>query len=38
MGLFDFLKGPDIAVGLEGYRTTPGAVLMDVAAAEGKYK
>ena len=32
MGFFDFLKGPDINAGVEEYRNTPGAVLLDVRA------
>ena len=30
MGLFDFLKGPDIDQGVEEFRKTSGAVLLDV--------
>ena len=30
MGFFDFLKTPDIHQGLERFRATPGAVLLDV--------
>ncbi len=30
MGLFDFLMGPDINAGVEAYKQTPGAVLLDV--------
>jgi len=30
MGIFDFLKQPDINRGVEEYRQTPGAVLVDV--------
>ena len=30
MGLFDFMKKPDIKAGLEKYKTSPGAVLLDV--------
>ena len=30
MGLFDFLKTPDINQGLREYHATPGAVLLDV--------
>lgn len=30
MGLFDFLKGPDIQQGVREYGETPGAVLLDV--------
>ena len=30
MGIFDFLKAPDINQGIETYRATPGAVLLDV--------
>ena len=34
MGLFDFLKMPDINEELEKYKTTPGAVLLDVRTDE----
>ncbi|MDD6160729.1 MAG: rhodanese-like domain-containing protein [Oscillospiraceae bacterium] len=34
MGFFDFLKGPDIDAGVEEYRATPGAVLLDVRTPE----
>lgn len=34
MGFFDFLKQPDINQGLEDYRATSGAVLLDVRTAE----
>lgn len=30
MGIFDFLRGPDINAGVHAYQTTPGAVLLDV--------
>ena len=30
MGIFDFLKGPDLDQGLSEYRAAPGAVLLDV--------
>ncbi|MGM9606480.1 MAG: rhodanese-like domain-containing protein [Oscillospiraceae bacterium] len=30
MGLFDFLKAPDINQGVNKYKSTPGAVLLDV--------
>lgn len=30
MGLFDFLKAPDINQGVNEYKATPGAVLLDV--------
>ena len=30
MGFLDFLKGPDINRGMEDFKKTPGAVLMDV--------
>ena len=30
MGFFDFLKHPDINQGVKQYKTTPGAILMDV--------
>lgn len=30
MGLLDFLKSPDINEGVETFRATPGAVLLDV--------
>lgn len=34
MGFFDFLKGPDIQAGLERFRATPGALLLDVREAD----
>ena len=34
MGLFDFLKMPDINEELEKYKATPGAVLLDVRTDE----
>lgn len=34
MGFFDFLKQPDINQGLESYKATPGAVLLDVRTPE----
>lgn len=34
MGIFDFLIGPDINQGVEEYRVTPGAVLLDVRTPE----
>lgn len=30
MGFFDFLRGPDMDAGVEQYRQTPGALLLDV--------
>ena len=30
MGLFDFLRSPDINQGLKDYSAVPGAVLLDV--------
>lgn len=30
MGLFDFFKTPDINAGLQRFRATPGALLVDV--------
>ena len=30
MGIFDFLRGPDIGQGVREYEATPGAVLLDV--------
>ncbi len=30
MGFFDFLKHPDINQGVKQYKTTPGAILLDV--------
>lgn len=37
MGFFDFLRGPDINQGVEEYRSTPGAVLLDVRTP-GEYR
>ena len=34
MGFFDFFKQPDINRGVEEYRNTPGAVLLDVRTPE----
>lgn len=34
MGLFDFLKQPDINQGVEEYRAAPGAVLVDVRTVQ----
>ena len=34
MGLFDFLKMPDINEELEKYKATPGAVLLDVRTTD----
>ena len=34
MGLFDFLRGPDINAGVRQYQQTPGAVLLDVRTPE----
>ncbi|MDE6926923.1 MAG: rhodanese-like domain-containing protein [Acetatifactor sp.] len=34
MGLFDFLKQPDIDQGVEEYRTVPDAVLVDVRTVQ----
>ncbi|WP_294474224.1 rhodanese-like domain-containing protein [uncultured Intestinimonas sp.] len=34
MGLFDFLKPPDIAQGVDEYQAAPGAVLLDVRTAQ----
>ena len=34
MGFFDFLKQPDINQGVEQYRTTSGAILLDVRTQE----
>ena len=34
MGLFDFLRGPDMGQGLERFSRTPGAVLLDVRTPE----
>ena len=36
MGFFDFLRGPDMDAGVEQYRQTPGALLLDVRT-EGEY-
>lgn len=37
MGFFGFLRGPDINRGVEEFRATPGALLIDVRTA-GEYK
>lgn len=37
MGLFDFLKGPDINEGIKEYGSTPGSVLLDVRTV-GEYR
>ena len=37
MGLFDFLRGPDINQGVEEYKRAEGAVLLDVRSRE-EYK
>ena len=34
MGFFDLFKKPDIYAGLEQYKVTPGAVLLDVREAD----
>ncbi len=34
MGLFDFLKGPDINEGIKEYSATPGSILLDVRTAD----
>ncbi len=34
MGIFDFLKQPDINQGVEQYKTTSGAILLDVRTPE----
>ncbi len=34
MGFFDFLHGADINQGVESFRATPGAVLLDVRTAQ----
>lgn len=34
MGFFDFLKAPDIHLGVEQYKSTEGAVLLDVREAD----
>ena len=34
MGLFDFLKPPDISQGVREFQSTPGAVLLDVRTPE----
>ena len=34
MGLFDFLKKPDINVSVKEFRNTPGAVLLDVRSPQ----
>ena len=34
MGLFDFLRQPDINQGVKDYQETPGAVLLDVRTAQ----
>ena len=36
MGFLDFLRGPDMDAGVEQYRQTPGALLLDVRT-EGEY-
>ena len=37
MGIFDFFKQPDVNRGVEEYRNTPGAVLVDVRSG-GEYR
>ena len=37
MGIFDFFKQPDVSRGVEEYRSTPGAVLVDVRSG-GEYR
>ena len=37
MGIFDFFKQPDVNRGVEEYRSTPGAVLVDVRSG-GEYR
>lgn len=37
MGLLNFLRGPDLQAGLQAYRATPGALLLDVRT-EGEYR
>lgn len=37
MGLFDFLKAPDINAGISEYKTTPDAILLDVRTRD-EYK
>ncbi len=37
MGLFDFLRGTDINKGVEEWKNTPGAVLLDVRT-KGEYR
>lgn len=34
MGFFDFMRGPDFSAGIEQYRSTDGAVLLDVRTEE----
>jgi len=34
MGFFDFLRGPDMAAGIEQLKNTPGGVLVDVRTPE----
>ena len=34
MNIFDFLKGPDINLGIQQFKSTPGAVLLDVREKE----
>ena len=34
MGIFDFLKQPDIHDGLQEFEKTPGAVLLDVRTSQ----
>lgn len=34
MGIFDFLRGPDINAGIREYQATPGAVLLDVRTSQ----
>ena len=35
MGLFDFFRQPDINLGVEEYRKSPDAVLLDVRSPQG---
>lgn len=37
MGIFDFLRGPDINQGVEEWKQTKGAVLLDVRS-DGEYR